>query len=820
MKWIKTSLLLFIASLGQTSDIPEQVYGRIGLRALVLSTEKPNGILTSLASYGIAYDNLIYNCENPLEDELYLLDETTGNPKYNMIIIANGGMLYKCNGSVVSALQKKHWEDLNMYEAKYNIRSVVFNEDNDFEEIGIKPFEYQGDKQNRLSIIPADNSFTHSLFDTAGVYETAPLDTFSINYKLASITDESKSTPVLYYDLDNGSNEKPVAAVYSVLNNGNEVLTFFMSSNKRSVTSLIINHLWIPWASKYIYTGFRRIYLTQHIDDIFSSETLVTSSEKYPNSNTKYKNTIDDINNIIQYQNDIVKKMPEGSSYRLEFAFNGYGLIDDSIYKFNMYEDPDIPNDYIKVKGSGTSRWPNNSYSVNWLEEELNKNPFYAFIKKKEKNKNFFWCSHGFTHQNLNQAVCTDVQNQISTNIKMAARLGIYEANFSTKTFITTRSSGLHNVDVIEVFLNNSIASAAGNIYRVDITNDEFYEKNAYLPWRTTEKSSNIDGFPVIPRIPAMILSQCSTPLENTIKYNKMFEGTGIETSFDEIINRDSQQALLYLLQLRHNPFQFHQTNLRNADLPNKKSLVEIWTQKLIEKYNQYVKWPIVSLKVDDIHNSFFEREQFEKCDLEQKLVYNNTHIIAISLISRRACKVPIALPEGIGIKDDDLHTYKEKLSVEQINEADPITLWVDINDDFLFLNFSPAIEWGKFHVTTRYNTLAARYHSDDYYFKKDYENGESQTEANTSTAMKDIPSSHNIVKNIITNVLRFNSISKKMINKYGYTTEQLRNPKAFKELEKSRMYVENLKIHQDTAKDENYISNNLRKMKSKFYNS
>jgi len=229
-------------------------------------------------------------------------------------------------------------------------------------------------------------------------------------------------------------------------------------------------------------------------------------------------------------------------------------------------------------------------------------------------------------------ATSEDVINQINTNIKMAVRLSIYDNNFSKRTIITPGSSGLHNVDAIEAFFNRSIISASGNINRPDITKDEFYEKNAYLPWRTTEESSNIANFSVIPRIPTMIFSECSTPLENTVKYNRIFEGTGIGTSFDEILNRDSQMALLYLLQLRHNPFQFHQSNLRSADLPSKKSLIELWTEKLIDTYNKYVKWPIISLKVDDIHNTFLEREKYEKCNLEQKLIHNNTHIISITL--------------------------------------------------------------------------------------------------------------------------------------------------------------------------------------------
>jgi len=55
----------------------------------------------------------------------------------------------------------------------------------------------------------------------------------SIEYNLAKIVDEKISTPILYYDIKNEiSYEKPVAAVYSKLKDGNERLTFFVSSNK------------------------------------------------------------------------------------------------------------------------------------------------------------------------------------------------------------------------------------------------------------------------------------------------------------------------------------------------------------------------------------------------------------------------------------------------------------------------------------------------------------------------------------------------------------------------------------------------------------
>ncbi|ORX56606.1 hypothetical protein BCR36DRAFT_580921 [Piromyces finnis] len=814
-KLFNMKLLKKVSLLGSLILInPPRCYGqdviKIGMRALVLSTEKPETVLSSLASYGIQYDNLIYNCENPLEGELYLLDETTKDPKYNMIILASGAMKTNCYGSVVSALSDDHWKALRNYESKYNIRRVTLNASpEDASEIGVQAYNDKIEKKSLLPIYASKNKFTNHLFNNAGILETAPFNTLGIRHDFAKINNSTISAPVLSYNIKSKKDGEAIAAVYSKLEDGNERLTFFLSSNGRNPTSLIINHLWIPWVSKYIYSGFRRIYLSQHIDDIFTSEKLIPVSDKFYNKNKFYKNTVADFDNLVRYQNEILTKMPAGSSYHLELVFNGNGILDDSSYNLDIEEDEGVSNNFIKPKGTGVCKWPEYPYPATWLESELDKNSLFNFFKEKYAHENFYWASHGFTHQSLNNATFTDVANQIEVNKKMALHLGISDKGiFSRHVIIPPHSSGLHNGDAIDAFIKNNIEVAFGNIHREDITNDESNEKAAYMAWRTTLESSNVDNYPVIPRIPTMLFRQCSTPSENTVKYNKMFEGTGLIASFDEILNRDTQQALLSLFQLRHYPFQFHQANLRSADLPNQKSLVEQWTEKLVEKYNQYVKWPIVSVKSDDIRTSFLEREKFENCDLTQQLIYNGTHIIAVSLTAtNKSCRIPIALPNGISIVENDLFLLKDILTVEQVNESDPITLWVHLNNNSVALNFEPAIPWGEYKVNTRYGTLAKKSTTteDDYYFDK-----ESKTKGNYTA--------HDIITNVITNILKFNLESNKLRNELGYTSEQLRNVKALNELEKSRLYAEGSGKIQERRKKDKTIKKYLKDNKDAFY--
>lgn len=482
-------------------------------------------------------------------------------------------------------------------------------------------------------------------------------------------------------------------------------------------------------------------------------------------------------------------------------------------YNFLVLEDRNIPDDYIKPRGLGICKWPEYPFPANWLESELLKDHLYEYLKNEDVHEQFYWTSHGFTHQRLNVATATDVLNQVETNIKMAIRLGLYEKDiYSKHTIITPHGSGLHNGDALEAFANSTITSAAGVVGRPDSNNDERNERGLYIPWRTTKEFSNYEGFPVIPRIPTMLFHQCSTTYENTVKYNRAFEGTGMLATFEDILNRDTQQALVYLLQLRHNPFIFHQANLRSSDIPNHKSLVGLWTEKLLEKYNQYVEWPMISKKVDDIHESFLRRERLEKCDIEQYLNYDGSKIVSVTLISYRgSCRVPLALPPDVGIVEEDLRAHKEILSIEQVGEVDPITLWVklnDVNDDSVTLRFDPAISWGEYKNIVNTSGLTKR----NVIIKNNIV-------VDDSPKPKGSYSVHDIIVNVVSNILEFRLKTEELKDTFGYSTEQMRNSNAFHELEKSRKYAEGERI-QEKAKEDKKVKNYLNSKKEQFVKS
>lgn len=463
------------------------------------------------------------------------------------------------------------------------------------------------------------------------------------------------------------------------------------------------------------------------------------------------------------------------------------------------------PNDFIKSKGKGTNLWDPEEYKITWLEEELDKDELFVYFKNKANRENFFWTSHCFTHENLNNATRSDALNEVLVNLRMATRLQLLEEKgWSKNSIITPHSSGLHNVDVLEVFKKMNIEVAGGNIYRSDISNSEDDESGAYLPWRSTLKNSGYDGFMVIPRIPTHFCRQCSTSYEVMYKYNEAMKNTGIVSSYDDIMSHHSHTALKHIFQLHSYPFQFHQANIRSADLSEGKSLFQSWTDEIIRNYNLYVNWPVVSINMDNLKLKYEAREELKKCDLDINLIYNSTYITGISITAGDVCRVPITLPDGVELDSSDSMKYYSKITIEKLSLSDPVTLWVYMNRDTKTINFNPALLWNS-EKENNINLSSLSSENNNNTAESEKENTSSDTPVNVQ---KETVSS--LVRNIVTNVLSYGQEINKALSDGEVTSQQLKNIKALSEISKSKNYAK--------EKDNDKIKLEMIETKNKFY--
>jgi len=650
----------------------------ITMRALILSTvgTDSEAITLNFKAYGIPYDLIEFSPTVSFNGNLELYNKSN-EPKYNLIIINGGNLIYEKNGNWISALTSKQWSYLDEYEAKNSIRRIVISEDpSSNTEVQLYNSTNWGEVLENQPLLAEQSAEVKDIFNEARVKITAPLDVNNIYHTRVKIIKNETSQPFLYYS--NKGSKGPVAAILTKYNDGREVMSFFFGLGSWSKSCLVINHLWLTWGTRSIFNGFRRIYFTPHIDDVFLATELVNINKGTTTGGDTYRITESDYIKIAEFQKNILNDMPLGSFYRVELAINGNGILINGDYDQSLEIDGNRYCDieYVKPPGTGDKRWPKENFQLTpSMIATLKKDPIYNYFNHNTTaQQEFFWSSHTFTHENLDDAHESDVDNEIRLNIDMANRLGLLDTEYwSGGSIITPQISGLHNKDALEVFLKYGIQSATGDLSRSALCNKE----NPYLPFFTTENSSHLEGFPIIPRSPTEIYYFCSTREENTWMYNQLYESYfKSESTFDQIMERESERVLILMMKLRHEAHQFHQANLRYYDKNGKngESLLEDWTRSVVNLYNKYVEWPLISLKIDKQAEVYLNRNKRENCGHETKLIIENNRITGISVsASEDECTVPVTVPFNI-----EKSSLPSGVTLEQVGK-DPVTIWVPL---------------------------------------------------------------------------------------------------------------------------------------------
>ncbi|ORX46921.1 hypothetical protein BCR36DRAFT_296583 [Piromyces finnis] len=630
--------------------------------------------------------------ENNIPKSNLTLVNSDGEPLYNLIIVNGGSLSYENSETHawVSYLTSAQWAYIEEYEAKYHVRRVsIDSEINIYNYIDLYDQNDWGKSVPEQKLIPADNDVTKKIFEDTRVKFTAPLDVNNIYHTRIKITDESIVKPFLYYD-DNGS-KGAVAATISTFPDGREKMSFYFGFGSWSQSSIILNHLWLVWGTRNIFNGFRRVYFSAHIDDVFLSTDLIDMKKGLVENEEglAFRTSSKDYDGIVKFQNDIMKKMPDGSFFRVELAFNGNGIIIQADPESAVEVDGEryVDLEFVKTPGTGDKRWPKENYQLNFSDSFYQKDPLFKYFANNDAHqKEFFWSSHTFSHENLDNASRSDVDNEIRVNIELAKKLGVVGKEWwSEHAIITPQISGLHNKDALEIFRQYGITAGTGDLSRPAITNLE----NPYLPFYTTLESSNLEGFPIIPRTPTEIYYMCTDVAENTWMYNHIYKSYfGKESTWEEISDRESKRTLLLMTKLRHEAHQFHQANLRNEDTG--KSLLEEWVTPIVNLYNQYVEWPLISLKIDDNMESFKKRANIEACGQKVKLIINDNKVTGISVSATKGdCTLPVTVPVKINEA-----TLPQGITLEQVGK-DPLTVWVSlVKGETKIIEFAEGIEW------------------------------------------------------------------------------------------------------------------------------
>jgi len=608
-----------------------------------------------LDSYGLNYETVFLPSENLKLEE--------GNVAlYNTIIVEGASQ------QQLSPIKKQ----ITDYQNKYKIRVVYLN---------CEPDENQGFKKplyvTEFSTINMRNAkLTKDGIDLAHKYNLKgddviftigncilrnPLvvgDCIQYHHQEVIIEENPNIKPIISFLDMNNNNELGLYGGALVNNNGLEEMHLWIPFIDSHI-AYFISHIWITWANYGMIDGYRRLLMEIQIDDYFTDNCFQKSDcegkrEKDPNVH-HYRTSVQDMVNIAQWHHDVSGRLPKGSDIKIELAINGIHILTETLHKIvGVFTNWEVPNTtYAYVKGPNdeeTHRWPQ-QVDLEWDDAFLQKeDPLYKHFKDTKNQDDFYWLTHTFTHLQLDAASFYDADMEMKANIKMSKEpyLGMYERDcYSQHSIVTPEISGLHNSDNLKALEQNSVYFAVGDTSRVDLNPGNFY-----FPFISNQTTSNFDGFVVFPRQPPQVYWDCSTIEENMQEYYQRYPDRTTVT-WPQHLDEEADLHIKNFLKLRHDPYMFHEGNLRNEDFQpvtigtatGKFGMMQQWVERMVVEINKYFDWPVRSIKMDDLAAVYIDRISRDSCRPQYTMVIDDkTGIInEVKVQSTNDLKIDIA---------------------------------------------------------------------------------------------------------------------------------------------------------------------------------
>ncbi|KAG4029800.1 hypothetical protein MFRU_014g00990 [Monilinia fructicola] len=605
--------------------------------------------------------------------------ETQGN--FGLIVVLSEVSYLYPDLGYQSALTADQWQTIYNYQASFRVRLVRLDS-YPSATFGTQALGSCCNTGVEQLIHISDNS----AFPNAGLRTGATLSTKGIYHYPAQITNSTLAKEFLQLGASSDG-QFTTTSTAGVINNigGREQMVFYVPfSTDWAVTSVWLQHAWIDWGTRGLYTGYRRALLLTQIDDMF------LESDIYSPSGTTYRIGTADLAQHITFTNTINSKLNAGSNWFIEIGHNGNGNIEQSDSSdstgticrpgpIEYGEQIDTPLEFVKPIGTGTDIWPATAgLYPNFSSTCLNADPLLRWWATPSNLNAFAHISHTFTHEDQNNATYADVYREITWNQGWLAATGIANAQrFSPKGLIPPAITGLHNGDALRAWSNSGILHAVGDNTRPALLNSN----NEHWPLITTVAANGFDGIQIIPRYATRIYYNCDLPDCTVLEWINTSAGSG---DINALLEVEKETTTRHLLGLHHDAYMFHQANLRYTGaatytingVTQQLSLFMAWVETVVQEFVRLVEWPILTYKHDDLSAIFTNRVTRDGCgaSLSYKLDTTTSTITGFTLSANgNTCStpIPVTLPGPV--------TDTQGATTEKIG-SDPTTLWVTLS--------------------------------------------------------------------------------------------------------------------------------------------
>ncbi|PYI29701.1 hypothetical protein BP00DRAFT_448137 [Aspergillus indologenus CBS 114.80] len=664
------------ASAAVSASVAAVSAGSVAANILVIArdTASANVASSGLNAYGIPFTTLVVPQAGV---SLPALNTTTGG-NFGGIVVASEVSYDYGTAGFQSALTTDQWNQLYAYQLAYGVRMVQYD-------------VYPGPNYGASAVgggccdtgVEQLVSFSDiSDFPTSGLKTGAGVSTSGLWHYPATISDTNTTKQIASFASNSVVSSDTTAAVINNFS-GREQMAFFISFDTTwSATSNYLQHAWITWITRGLYAGYRRVNLNTQIDDMFLETDIY-----YPNGTT-FRITPDDLTGITNWVPTINAKMNAGSSYYVEVGHNGNGNIESAANTGDAGWDacnggaieydspPDTPLEFQKPLGTGTNLWPSTPTTYDWTTTCTKLDALLNWWTTSSNLNSWGHISHTFTHEEQNNSTYSDVFKEISFNQAWLKQVGIdAAAHFTSNGIIPPAITGLHNGDALQAWWDNGITNCVGDNTRSVLLNSE----NAMWPLFTTVAANGFAGMQVNPRWATRIYYNCDTPACTVQEWIDTSAGSG---DFSTLLATEEADTMRHLFGLYHDPYMFHQANLRNADVSPitingvsaQYSIFQAWVETVVQEFVRLVDWPIVTLKHQDMSAGFLARFNRDKCGYALSYAIANNQITAVTVSATgNTCSEPVPVTFPVA------PTSTQGFTTEQVG-SDPLTVWVKLS--------------------------------------------------------------------------------------------------------------------------------------------
>jgi hypothetical protein len=515
---------------------------------------------------------------------------------YQGVILTNSQLGYSPGpGLWQSALTAAEWTTLYNYETVFGIRQISWYT----YPTPAEGFNFMSSSNGvDTSVTPVTGSFTAAGKTMFGIYaNTDSPVTIQYAYTYLATPLDANTQPLL---TDSAGNALATIRTYNDTNGDFLRSSLFLTfdSNQYLVHNLTLSYGLINWVTNGLFLGQRQISLLAQPDDVFNDNDIWTPNlvcgRTTDDTGTTYRMSGADLQALINWQN-AKRAQATTPGFTIELPFNGVGT------------------------------------TAAWINDEGN--PSGQFMPDtltpvaKANQAQFMWISHTYDHENLDTITSAAATTELQKNNQVAMQMGLQK--YSKRTLVTPDVSGLTNPNFLQAAVNFGVKYTITDTSRAGYDNPS-PNAGIYNPFQPS--------LLMIPRHPTNLYFNVTTPEQWLAEDNCLYPAgaNGHVDTYAQLLDRESNMLLMYLLRSDNDPLMFHQPNLIAYD--GMRTLLGDLLDTTFAKYNKIFTLPILSPSEEQIGQMMADRMAYNASGVTAQLVGTNK----VTLTAQKDATIPV----------------------------------------------------------------------------------------------------------------------------------------------------------------------------------